>query len=157
MMILRAILGVVLGVAIIFILIQFIPYGRDHTNPPVLAEPNWDSPQTRDLAVRSCFDCHSNQTVWPWYSNVAPLSWLIQSDVDRGRRTLNFSEWNRPQRGGEEGGGREGGEGGGGMARQIESGRMPQWYYILLHPSAGLSAQEKQQLIQGLTRSTAQQ
>lgn len=153
-MILKAILGVVLGGVILFVLIQFIPYGHDHTNPPVVAEPNWNSPQTRELAVRACFDCHSNQTVWPWYSNVAPLSWLIQRDVNEGRQRLNFSEWNVPQSGGGEG--REGREGGG-MARQIDSGRMPQWYYIVLHPSAGLTAQEKQELIQGLTTFAGQQ
>lgn len=144
-MIVKAILGVVVGVVILFVLIQFVPYGRGHNNPAVVAEPKWDSSQTRDLAVRACFDCHSNQTEWPWYSNVAPISWLIQHDVDEGRQTLNFSEWNRPQREAR------------GTAREVQRGTMPQWYYVLLHPSAGLSAQEKQELIQGLTRSTAQQ
>ena len=69
--------------------IQLIPYGRAHANPPVLAEPAWDSPATRDLAVRACFDCHSNETVWPWYSNIAPVSWLVQRDVDGGRNKAN--------------------------------------------------------------------
>ena len=55
-----------------FLLIQFVPFGRDHTNPPVVQEPKWDSPATRELAKRACFDCHSNETVWPWYSNIAP-------------------------------------------------------------------------------------
>ena len=77
----------------IFLLIQLIPYGRDHTNPAVVAEPAWDLPETRALAVRACFDCHSNETIWPWYSNVAPISWLVQRDVDEGREKLNFSEW----------------------------------------------------------------
>ena len=79
------------------LVVQVIPYGRDHTNPPVAAEPLWDSPQTRDLAVRACFDCHSNETEWPWYSNVAPISWLVQRDVEEGREELNFSEWDREQ------------------------------------------------------------
>src|SRR6478735_10619944 len=79
--------------------IQFVPYGHAHTNPPVRLEPAWDSPQTRELAARACFDCHSNLTKWPWYSNVAPVSWLIQRDVDGGRAALNFSEWNKPQDG----------------------------------------------------------
>jgi hypothetical protein len=83
----------IVGVVVLFGLIQLVPYGRDHTNPPVVAEPAWDSPQTRALAVRACFDCHSNETVWPWYSNVAPASWLVQRDVDDGRRRLNWSEW----------------------------------------------------------------
>src|SRR5574340_945670 len=68
-----------------FLLIQLVPYGRNHTNPPVTGEPRWDSPQTRALAARACFDCHSNETKWRWYSNIAPISWLIQRDVDSGR------------------------------------------------------------------------
>ena len=61
-----------------FVAIQFVPYGRDHANPPADAEPAWDSPDTRTLAKEACFDCHSNETEWPAYSNVAPISWLIQ-------------------------------------------------------------------------------
>src|SRR5690348_18457917 len=95
---LRVVLGLVLAAIVLFGLIQLIPYGHNHTNPPVAQEPTWDSPQTRDLAVRACFDCHSNETVWPWYSNIAPLSWLIQHDVDEGRQNLNFSDWNGSQR-----------------------------------------------------------
>jgi mono/diheme cytochrome c family protein len=68
--------------------IQLVPYGRDHINPQVTQESRWDSARTRALAARACFDCHSNETVWPWYSNVAPVSWLIQRDVDEGRRAL---------------------------------------------------------------------
>ncbi|HEX7229427.1 MAG TPA: heme-binding domain-containing protein [Candidatus Binatia bacterium] len=86
-----------IGIIVVLLAIQLIPYGHDHTNPPVHAEPAWDNPRTRELAARACFDCHSDQTVWPWYSNIAPISWLIQRDVEKGRSELNFSEWNRPQ------------------------------------------------------------
>jgi hypothetical protein len=65
-----------------FLLIQLVPYGRNHTNPPVIAEPAWDSPQTRELAQRACFDCHSNETQWPWYSSIAPVSWMVQRHTD---------------------------------------------------------------------------
>ena len=65
-------------------LFSFVPYGRDHVNPPVGAEPSWDSPETRALARQACFDCHSNETEWPAYSTVAPVSWLIQHDVSEG-------------------------------------------------------------------------
>jgi mono/diheme cytochrome c family protein len=65
----------------------------------VQAEPAWDSGRTRVLAQQSCFDCHSNLTKWPWDSNIAPFSWLIQRDVDSGRSALNFSEWNNVQDG----------------------------------------------------------
>ena len=64
------------------------------TCPPELRgqEPTWNSPETRALTARACFDCHRNRTQWPWYTSVAPVSWLAQLDVERGRRELNFSE-----------------------------------------------------------------
>ena len=120
------------------IVIQVVPYGRDHANPPVVAEPGWDSAPTRDLAVRACFDCHSNETVWPWYSNVAPLSWLVQRDVDEGREELNFSEWNRPQEGEE-------------AAETVGDGSMPPGQYLLTHPDARLTDAELSTLANGLT------
>jgi len=120
-----------------FLLIQLVPYGRDHENPPVVAEPAWDSPQTRELAVRACFDCHSNETVWPWYSNVAPMSWLVQRDVDEGREHLNYSEWNRPQEGDE-------------SAETVREGSMPPNYYTWTHSEARLTAAELSALEQGL-------
>ncbi len=136
----KIVLGVLIGLIAGGILIQFLPYGHDHTNPPVTGEPQWDSQQTRDLVTRACYDCHSNQTTWPWYSNVAPLSWLIQHDVEQGRSRLNFSEWNQ-RREGEN------------AANQVQRGTMPQWYYVFLHPTANLTPAEKQALIQGLQTS----
>ncbi len=132
---------VILGVAI-----QLVPYGHAHTNPPVRQEPAWDRPTTRELAARACYDCHSNQTVWPWYSQIAPVSWLIQNDVDRGRQRLNFSEWNRPQRGARAGS----------VDRRIQRGSMPPWYYLLMHSQASLSDAEKQTLVRGLDTTVAQ-
>lgn len=132
---LRWVLVVCLGV---IILAQVVPYGRSHTNPPVTAEPQWDSPQTRALAARACFDCHSNLTTWPWYSNVAPVSWLTQRDVSGGRAALNFSEWNKPQ------------DGAGDAAEAISSGSMPPWFYPLMHPKARLSQSEQLKLIAGI-------
>ena len=85
-------------VLLAIVLIQFIPFGHSHTNPASAKEPVWNSPQTRELIHRACFDCHSNETVWPWYSNVAPVSWLLQRDVNEGRSHLNFTEWDRPQK-----------------------------------------------------------
>lgn len=122
----------------LFILIQLVPYGRAHTNPPVQKEPAWDSPETRALAVRACYDCHSNETHWPWYSNIAPLSWLVQDHVDEGREHLNFSEWDRPQKHAEE------------AAEEVEEGEMPLFGYVLLHSSAKLTDTEREALIQGL-------
>ena len=131
--------AVVLACLGLFLLIQLAPYGRDHTNPPASAEPAWDSPQTRDLASKACFDCHSNLTTWPWYTNVAPVSWLVQHDVDDGRATLNFTEWDRPQSAGL-----------GDIAELVRSGEMPPIYYRMIHRSASLTDTEKQQLIDGL-------
>ena len=124
--------------------IQLIPYGRNHSNPPVRAEPAWDSAQTRALAVRACFACHSNQVEWPWYSHVAPLSWLTQRDVDEGRAALNFSEWDRPRA--------EAGD----AAEAVQEGEMPPWLFRLVHPDARLSAAETQALIQGLLATLGQ-
>ena len=76
-MIVKVIVRLAIAAVALFIVIQLVPYGRDHTNPPATKEVQWNSPQTKDLAVRACFDCHSNKTTWPWYSNVAPISWLI--------------------------------------------------------------------------------
>ncbi len=112
------------GVLVLFAAIPLVPYGRDHSNPQVRAEPTWDSALTRDLAVRACFDCHSNEASWPWYSNIAPMSWLAQDHVDDGRNKLNFSEWDRPQEAASE------------SAESVEEGEMPTWDYELLHPQA---------------------
>jgi mono/diheme cytochrome c family protein len=127
-----------------FLLIQVVPYGRAHDNPTVVSEPNWDSPQTRELAQRACFDCHSNETVWPWYSNVAPVSWLVQHDVDEGRQYLNFSEWGR---GGE---GEETEE----LYEVIVDGKMPMPNYLVTHPEARLTDAEKAALADGLLATT---
>ena len=63
----RKLLWVGLGLVALFLLIQAIPYGRAHSNPQVTKEPAWNAPQTRVLAKDACFDCHSNETTWPWY------------------------------------------------------------------------------------------
>jgi mono/diheme cytochrome c family protein len=136
-------LGLLIGTAVVlFVLIQFIPV--DKTNPAVAQEPNWDSPHTRDLAKAACFDCHSNETKWPWYANIAPSSWLLSRDVSEGRSTLNFSEWGS--------GGRELDE----IAEVINEGEMPPWYYRLMHSDAKLSDSDKQDLITGLEATFAQ-
>jgi hypothetical protein len=127
-----------LTLGLLLLLAQAVPYGRAHANPPIRQEPAWDTAQTRALVVRACFDCHSNQTEWAWYSNVAPVSWLVQRDVERGRRALNFSEWDRAQERGRE------------AAESVQEGSMPPAFYTLVHPGAQLSASERQLLIRGL-------
>jgi hypothetical protein len=122
-----------LGVAI-----QLVPYGRTHTNPPVVQEPRWDSPRTRELAVRACYDCHSNETAWPWYSHLAPFSWSVQDHVDEGREHMNFSEWNHPSEHAHE------------AAEEVEEGEMPLSSYTWMHPTARLDEAEREALIEGL-------
>jgi hypothetical protein len=131
----------VLGLAIGgLLLIQLVPYGRNHNNPPVLSEPNWDSPDTRALAKTACFDCHSNETDWNrWYTKVAPASWLVQHDVDEGRRVVNFSEWNQ------NGKPRELGE----LIEATQEGFMPPKQYLILHPEAKLTQDQINQLVNG--------
>jgi mono/diheme cytochrome c family protein len=129
-----ALLVIVVG----FLAIQLLPFGRSHQNPPVQAEPAWDSPRTRELFFRACGDCHSNETVWPWYSNIAPVSWMIQDHVLEGRQQFNVSEWGRPENEAEE------------AAELVQNGEMPLPNYLPLHPEARLTEAEKQELIQGL-------
>jgi len=123
------------GLVASLVVIQVVPYGRDHTNPPGGRQIAWDSPRTQELMTDACMDCHSNLTKWPWYSNVAPISWLVQSHVDDGRDELNLST-GEPEI--EK------------MVEVIRDGSMPPWTYKLAHPGARLSEQEKQDLIRGL-------
>jgi mono/diheme cytochrome c family protein len=121
-----------------FVAMQLVPYGRDHTNPPVTGEPTWDTPATRALAKQACFDCHSNETEWPAYASIAPASWLVRRDVDEGRAVLNFSEWTRPQKEAKE------------AAKEVREGEMPPSAYKLIHAHARLSAADLDRLAQGL-------
>jgi mono/diheme cytochrome c family protein len=126
--------------ALVVLAMQAIPYGRDHTNPPIVAEPQWDTPQTRALAKQACFDCHSNETQWPWYANVAPVSWLVQRDVNEGRAMLNFSEWQRQYE--------EAGE----AAEEVLEREMPPAIYRTMHLHAQLAPDDRMALARGLTR-----
>ncbi|MFT7879010.1 MAG: heme-binding domain-containing protein [Sulfurimonas sp.] len=128
-----------LGLIGLFILIQLLPTGRDHTNPSIDAEPQWDSPKTKALFDRACADCHSHTTKWPWYSNIAPLSWIISDHVVEGREHFNVSLWGiQKENEGEE------------AAEEVEEGEMPIFGYTITHPEARLSREEKQRLIEGL-------
>jgi hypothetical protein len=135
-----------------FVVFQLIPIKR--TNPPVVQEPIWNAPETRALAEKACFDCHSYETKWPWYSRVAPVSWVIWYDVTEGRQRLNFSDWAKhagedyvdpnnpfpPKTLSER------------IAQVISSGRMPPGTYRLMNPGARLSESQKAALIDGLVQ-----
>ncbi|MBE2279194.1 MAG: heme-binding domain-containing protein [Ignavibacteriaceae bacterium] len=127
-------LGIIL---LIFAGIQFVTV--DRTNPPVIAEPNWDSPKTREYAVRACFDCHSNETKWPWYSYIAPVSWSVASHVHNGRKAFNISEFPAGTQ-------KEGHE----AAELVISLDMPLSDYLIMHSEAKFTEQEKNEFVQGL-------
>lgn len=130
-----------------FALIQAVPFGKDHTNPNNYNrqyEPAWDSTATRDLVVRACYGCHSNEVEYPSYSKIAPISWMVASHVSEGRDALNFSTLTK------NGNGRHKlGE----AVEVIQEGSMPPSYYTHFgkHPEAKLTAEETQQLIAGLS------
>lgn len=143
----RLALYALLGLAALFLLIQLVPYGRDHANPPVTQAAVFKSPQAQQLVADSCNDCHSNLTAWPWYTNVAPASWLVQQDVDEGRETMNLSEWDKPQPALDE------------VVEQIQSGEMPPLKYKVMpnHANARLSDKDKAALIAGFRQVYADQ
>jgi hypothetical protein len=122
----------------VFLLLQLVPYGRTHSNPRTIVEPAWDSPRTRALAVRACFDCHSNHTRWPWYADLAPFSWVVQFDVETARSVINFSEWDRRYELAVYAG------------RRTLIGMMPPEKYLIAHPEANLSPEERMELARGL-------
>ena len=124
---------------VLAIVIQFVPYGKDHTNPKVVAEPKWDNPQTRTLFMRACGDCHSNETKWPWYSDVAPVSWSVYHHVVEGREHFNISMWGHQKK-----------NKGKDAVEEVEEGEMPLKSYLLAHPEARLNDADKKALIEGL-------
>ncbi len=137
----KIILYVIVGGIILLGLIQLVPFGHDHSNPAMVSEPQWSSPEARALAKEHCFQCHSNETEWPWYSNIAPASWLIQFDVNEGRDKFNFSDWNANSGELDE------------MVETIQEGEMPPIQYWMFHPNSHLNAQQKQDLIDALNSS----
>ena len=134
----KALLRAGLGLLVVAVLLQLLPFGRPGDNPPVTQDAPWPDGRARELAVAACYDCHSNQTRWPLYSRVAPMSWLITRDVEQGRDKLNLSTW----------------EGSGGdahdAAEAIADASMPPRRYLLIHPEAALSAAERQTLVDAL-------
>ena len=99
------------------------------------------SPQTRQLFMRACGDCHSNETKWPLYSNIAPLSWGIAHHVEEGREALNISEWDETDH-----------KHARKAPEELREGEMPLSSYLLAHSEAKLSHEEQQLLINGLVK-----
>jgi hypothetical protein len=129
----------VCALILVLAVIQLFP--PDRTNPPINPKRTFESvakpsPAVLSIINRSCRDCHTNSTVWPWYSRIAPVSWLVASDVTEGREHLNFSEW---------------GHFGPEMSKEklkqvcseVRAGDMPLWQYTLIHSQARLSQADK--------------
>jgi hypothetical protein len=127
-----------LGLLVVAVLLQLVPYGRDHTNPPVTQDAAWPDGRARELATAACYDCHSNQTRWPPQSYVAPFSWLLARDVEQGREALNFSTWDEDDGGADD------------AAEAVADGSMPPRRYLLVHPDAALGEADRQLLVDAL-------
>lgn len=127
----------IVGLAL-FLGIQLVPYGWRHTNPPVVADAPWPDAESERVARSSCYSCHSNETDWPVYSYVAPMSWLVRNDVERGRDKLNFSTWDRDRGEADD------------ASETILDGTMPPNRYTLLHRDASLSEAEIDTLVAAL-------
>jgi cytochrome c551/c552 len=139
---LRVLKWLVIVLLVAFVGIQFIRPAR--TNPaidpaqPIEAHVQM-SPEVASILARSCNDCHSNKTVWPWYTNVAPVSWWLSNHVNEGRKELNMSEWGRLPRDRQERKLRQ-------MCDEVTDGMMPLSSYLPMHPKARLSEQDKKTL-----------
>lgn len=129
----KVIRWIAFGFLVFIVAIQFVPVGR--SNPSITAEAP-ATPEARAVLRSACYDCHSHETVWPWYSRVAPFSWLVTRDVRKGREELNFSTWDhytikeqvkKRKKSWEE----------------VEEGKMPLWFYLLNHRDARLSVEDR--------------
>jgi hypothetical protein len=127
-----------LGVLALLLLIQLVPYGWSHPNPPVTQDAPWPDAESARLARDSCYACHSNETDWPAYSYVAPMSWLVRYDVEAGRDELNFSAWDRDDGEADD------------AAETVREGSMPLDRYTVIHRGARLSDAEADRLVAAL-------
>ncbi len=127
-----------LGLIVLLLVIQLIPVNRN--NPPINKSLEINVPiEIKEILVNSCFDCHSNQTKWPFYSYIAPISWLVAHDVHEGREEFNFSLWlqlpiEKRERLKEK------------MLEEIYEDEMPLPIYLITHSDAKLSNQQKQEI-----------
>jgi hypothetical protein len=117
--------------------IQLLAHDLGRYDQPVTNQISWNSADVERLVRQACYDCHSNETRYPFYASIAPISWLINSDVNEGRRALNFSTQSASQIDPEE------------LAETVLEGEMPPAIYLPLHPEANLTADERQTLVQG--------
>ena len=120
-------------VIILLIAIQFVPVNK--INPPITGEIKAPE-KVMQILRTSCYDCHSNEVKWPWYSNIAPASWLVAYDVKEAREHINFSEWQSYSAEDKADDIEE-------IWEEVKEGEMPLWYYLILHSEAELSENDK--------------
>jgi hypothetical protein len=120
-------------VVVLLIAIQFWPV--DRTNPKVVSDLQ-APPDVKQVLRQACYNCHSYETVWPWYSRVAPVSWMILSDVNEAREHLNFSDWESIPPGDRPATTKR-------IWKMVETGEMPLLMYRIMHPEARLSGDQK--------------
>jgi uncharacterized membrane protein YgaE (UPF0421/DUF939 family) len=126
---------IVIGVLICFILILQL-FSPKFENPPVKAKLE-ASPEVQKILQDSCYDCHSNETKYPWYASIAPVSFLVAHDIKEGRRKLNFSEWNYSQK--------KGNKKIADIREEVlEDSEMPPWFYVMMHSKAKMTDQKKE-------------
>ncbi len=128
---------------IVFVLLQFTNPAR--TNPPVIRDMAADNPPPPEVAAMlrsACYDCHSDETRWPFYSHIAPISWTVASDVREGRQHVNFSEWPQDPKAAAKKFEH--------MSDEVDDGDMPLAKYTLIHRDARLTDAQKKQLVQWL-------
>lgn len=132
-----------IAVVAVIIIIQLIPSGRPEVidkNPNDLIVNNHLPDSISNLLKSACYDCHSNETVYPWYAYVAPVSWLVSRDTRMGREHLNFSEWESYSK-------MDKAKQLGDIAEEVEDGAMPMPIFILMHPEAKLTLKQRQSIV----------
>ena len=125
----------------LFVIIQFVPAGKPDTIPENendLIYNNHIPESIVNILKTSCYDCHSNETSFPWYSHVAPVSWLVNRDVIKGREELNFSEWESQSK-------MDKAKNIDKIINEVKGGKMPMRIYILMHSEAKLNEDARQQ------------
>ena len=147
----KAVKIILISLAVLFIAIQFIPSGIPENKPEDIKSIVNSSLVTEPVLEqlrKSCFDCHSNQVQFPWYSKLAPSSWLLADHISEGKSHLNFSEWedysNREKIGLLEE-----------IKDEVESGNMPLKSYLLIHRDAKLNSEEISALLTWADEATA--
>lgn len=135
---------VLIGVILVLVAIQFVPVKKNTEDNYVSSfEVKGDTQEAKDvlhILETACYDCHSNQTVYPWYNKIAPVSWYLAKHVNNGKKHLNFDAWNDYDQDKREHKSEE-------IVELIEEDEMPLFSYTLLHSEAKLSEQQKELLI----------